>query len=448
MSISPQTAASFPIAPDVVPPMDSTFCPASLAMRWHRQQVAAAEEAPGELVLAVERQDGAVSRRRIRLLPSDHRFSSLNDRIADRELKFLLWARGGFRVTINGPGPLCARLIETYQAGGARDFDRDIVQKVYDRGLTIVEVENVSDLPGAREAATPVGGHLDGCRIGFDLGASDYKLAAVRDGEPVFSTEIPWDPVPQSDPGYHYQRISEGLRQAAEHLPRVDAIGGSAAGIYIENQPRVASLFRGIPESRFGEVRTLFERLQGDWGVPLVVVNDGDVTALAGALSLGKNNLLGIAMGSSEAAGFIDARGRITGCLNELAFAPVDFSLTAPEDEWSGDTGVGAQYFSQQAVGRLAAGAGFAFPASMPLPEQLKRVQTAAEKGDERAEKLFATIGTYLGYALPHYREIFRLFSKRTDAAIPSVHGSRLVDQRVDRVTVEGRSWLLIAPET
>ncbi|MCP4404717.1 MAG: ROK family protein, partial [bacterium] len=248
----------------------------------------------------------------------------------------------------------------------------------------------------------------DGCRIGFDLGASDYKLAAVIDGEAVFSTEIRWDPVPQSDPQYHYSKIAEGLRAAASKMPRVDAIGGSSAGIYIDNEVKVASLFRSIPSDKFAEVITpMFHKLQKEWDVPLVVINDGDVTALAGAMSLKKHAMLGIAMGSSEAVGYLNPQGRIMGYLNELAFGPVDFNPNAATEEWSGDIGVGALYFSQQAVNKLAPAAGLSFPDDMLLPERLKILQGKADDGDAATLQIFETIGVYLGYSLPHYAEYY-----------------------------------------
>ncbi len=49
--------------------------------------------------------------------------------------------------------------------------------------------------------------------------------------------------------------------------------------------------------------------------MPLEVANDGDVTALAGAMSLQTNGLLGIAMGSSQAAGYLNPQGGMTGWL-------------------------------------------------------------------------------------------------------------------------------------
>ena len=90
----------------------------------------------------------------------------------------------------------------------------------------------------------------------------------------------------------------------------------------------------------------------------------------------------------------------MTGWLNELAFAPVDYHPQAAADEWSGDHGVGAQYFSQQAVNRLLPAAGITVPADQGLPERLKTVQDLMAQDDPRAAKLFETLGVYLGYAI------------------------------------------------
>jgi predicted NBD/HSP70 family sugar kinase len=259
------------------------------------------------------------------------------------------------------------------------------------------------------ETAAPLGRHLDGCRIGFDLGASDRKCAAVIDGKVVFSEEVGWQPAVQTDPQYHFDGIHDSLWRAAAHLPRVDAIGGSAAGVYVNNEVRVGSLYRGVPRDLFdSRVRRLFFELQAKWGgVPFEVVNDGEVTALAGSMALHDNAVLGIAMGSSLAAGYVTPQGNITPWLNELAFVPVDYREDAPADEWSGDRGVGVQYFSQQAVGRLLAPAGIGLPVDMPLPVKLEQVQSLMAAGDERARKIYQTIGVYFGYTIATYSDFY-----------------------------------------
>jgi predicted NBD/HSP70 family sugar kinase len=254
-----------------------------------------------------------------------------------------------------------------------------------------------------------LGRHLRGCRIGFDLGASDRKVAAVIDGKVIFSEETVWDPRPQTDPQWHFDQIMASLKSAASHLPRVDAIGGSSAGVIVNNRIMVASLFRGVPEPLFqSRVRTLFPELRKAWkDIPFEVVNDGEVTALAGSMALNENGVLGIAMGSSEAAGYVTAEGRLTQWLNELAFAPVDYGARAPIDEWSGDVGCGVQYFSQQAVGRLIPEAGLEMTPGLPLPERLVQVQKHMTQGDERAARIYQTIGVYLGYAVAQYAEFY-----------------------------------------
>jgi predicted NBD/HSP70 family sugar kinase len=227
------------------------------------------------------------------------------------------------------------------------------------------------------------------------------------DGEAIFTEETPWDPKSQPNPEYHYHHISAALHRAAAHLSRVDAIGGSSAGVIVDNEIRVASLLRAIPKKDFPKAAAIFKRIQKEWNVPVVVMNDGDVTALAGALSLRKKGMLGIAMGSSEAAGFMDKQGRILGWLNELAFAPVDYNPNAAADEWSGDKGVGALYFSQQAVNKLLPAAKISLPEKMGLPERLKEVQALMAKGDARAAKIYETIGVYLGYSIAHYADFY-----------------------------------------
>jgi predicted NBD/HSP70 family sugar kinase len=230
------------------------------------------------------------------------------------------------------------------------------------------------------------------------------------DGNAIFSEEIVWEPRKQTDPRYHYGKIVDALKLAASKMPRVDAIGGSSAGVYVANRPMIASLFRGIPEDRFEEIRTMFLRIRREMGnIPLEVINDGEVTALAGSMSLEDDSILGVAMGSSEAAGYVTPEGNITDWLNELAFAPVDYQPDAPADEWSGDRGVGALYFSQQCVFRLAPRAGIAVPQGVTDAEKLKAVQVELEAGHAGAIDIWRSMGVYLGYGIAHYADFYAL---------------------------------------
>lgn len=280
-------------------------------------------------------------------------------------------------------------------------------EDVYENSFTIIFCKSEDEIPQANETSQRLGRHMEGCRVGFDLGASDRKVSAVIDGEVVYSEETIWEPRKQTDPNYHYNEIMTAIKTAASKMPRLDAVGGSAAGVYVNNRAMIASLFRGVPKERFGEVHELFNRMSQELGVPLVVVNDGEVTALAGSMSIGDNAVLGIAMGSSEAGGYVTPSGNITDWLNELAFAPVDYNPNAPVEEWSGDRGVGANYFSQQCVFRLAPKAGIKIPENITDAEKLKLIQEELEKGNPEVVKIWQTMGVYLGYTLAHYSDFY-----------------------------------------
>lgn len=357
------------------------------------------------------RGEGIGYRTTLRLLPDAPEHRALNAFRLERLVKTLLWMVGGYDIRIDGAAELVPLLAETYSAKGERAFDNEIIgQKVYGRDLVFTAAA-LAGTPAPSLQTDALGGHLQGNRIGFDLGGSDRKCAALIEGEVVFSEEIPWNPYFEADPQYHIDGIRDSLQRAAAHLPHVDAIGGSAAGIYVNNEPRIASLFRGVSDADFkAHVSPIFANLRAEWGnVPFAVANDGDVTALAGAAMLKDNAVLGISMGTSLAVGYVDPQGRITGWLNELAFSPVDFREGGPLDEWSGDAGCGVQYFSQQGVQRLSALAGFNFDASLPAPELLVRVQEKMKEGDQRALRLFTAIGTALGYTLALYSEFYSI---------------------------------------
>jgi len=394
------------VRPKIVPPLHPELVPAVLWNRAYRA-AAAADGRSVPLVIGLERADGSISRYQTIVFPSGHPLFEAGLRHAERLVKSLLWMWGGYRVIVGGPAPVGELIRRAYSRRGERAFDADLMSTAYDKRFSVAATA-AEEVPPALEKTRPLGRHLDGCRIGFDLGASDRKVSAVVEGEAVFSEEVPWDPRSQSNPLYHFHQVMSGLHQAASHLPRVDAIGGSAAGIYIDNQAMVASLFRGIPRAEFRKkIKPMFLRMRKQWKVPFEVVNDGEVTALAGSMSLNANRVLGIALGSSQAGGYVNDKGNITGWLNELAFVPVDLDPAAPVDEWSGDAGCGVQYFSQQAVFRLAGKAGIKLADDLAAVDKLKAVQELSHSGDERARRIFETIGCYLGYGIGHYADYY-----------------------------------------
>ncbi len=392
--------------PAIEAPLDPGHRPAVLANRAFRTAAAASAQ-PTILRIGLQRPGGAISTYETVVFAEDDSHAAANLPYVERLVKFLLWQRGAATLLIGGPPSIGEHIADVYSPTGARHFDVDFMSRVYETPFT-VQVVAPHDVPASDEPTVPLGRHLEGNRIGFDLGASDYKLSAVIDGEVVYADEFPWLPRDQAELAYHYDHITSGLRKAAEHLPQVDAIGGSSAGVWIDDRVRAASLFRGLPRDVFDtQAKELFVRIRDEWKVPLNVVNDGEVTALAGSMSLGANAVLGIAMGSSEAAGYVTSDGTITRWLNELAFAPIDYQPDAPADEWSGDHGCGVQYFCQTGVIRLAQHAGVALDPSLTPAQKLKAVQDLMAARDARIPPIYETIGIWLGYALAHYADFY-----------------------------------------
>ena len=356
--------------------------------------------------IAVERADGQMSTHHTFIHGTEEMFEA-DCYYIERLVKTILWMKGGFRIYVAGDKAVYEYLTKVYNAGGQQEFDWDYMANVFEHPFEVLFVDQV---PEAKDAPKQVGGHLDGCRIGFDAGGSDRKVSAVVDGETVYSEEVVWFPKINSNPDYHYDGIVAAFKSAAEHMPRVDAVGISSAGVYINDRTMSASLFLQVPKDLYEEkVKDIYIRAVKDTfgDVPYAVYNDGDVSALAGAMSLEDNGVLGIAMGTSEAVGYVDKEGRITGWLNELAFVPVDAHPDAMRDEWSGDIGCGVKYFSQDSVIKLAPRAGIELDESLSPAEKLKVVQGLMAEDDERAAKIYTTIGSYLAHSLAYYFDLY-----------------------------------------
>lgn len=401
------TIAGIEINPRFTPKHDPEFAAASLFERAYLELAAKLGSEP--LVLSLERTGGSISRFETVVIPPSAGYLEATLLRVERIVKFLLWQRGGHTLYCGGPAVIGESLAKQYSPSGERAFDYDFMTGVYEQPFAIKSC-TAAEAPETKETGIALGRHLEGCRVGFDLGASDRKASAVINGEAVFSEEVVWDPRNATDPDYHYQGVMDSIRRAASHLPRLDAVGGSAAGVYINNRPRVASLYRGVPKDQFeAKIAPMFERMGQELGVPFEVVNDGEVTALAGSMSLGENPVLGLAFGSSLAAGYVNREGNITGWLNELAFVPVDYRPGAPKDEWSGDGGCGVQYFNQVGSNRISTAAGITYAEGQPLPERLVELQKLMAAGNEIAAEVYDTIGVMLGYAIAHYANFYDL---------------------------------------
>lgn len=433
-SINKSNLGKDSMLPKIIPPLDRSFSPASL---YNAAFTEAARQsgAAVPLVFSLERESGYVSVFRTVIFPENTGHDEENLFYAERLVKTLLWIYGGWRITIGGPSSIGGYIKSLYKDGGMRGFDANFMSRVYEKPFT-VETTDYDKIPCPVEGAKPAGRHFEGCRIGFDAGGSDRKVSAVIDGKAVYSEEVIWHPKLQSDPKYHHEEILAAMKSAAARMPHVDAIGVSSAGIYINNRIMAASLFLKVPEKVFDrEVKDMFLEVAKEMGnVPLQVANDGDVTALAGAMDLDDTEVLGIAMGTSQAAGYVDRNGYITGWLNELAFVPIDYCTNGPIDEWSGDTGCGVKYFSQDAVIRLAPTAGIGLDESLSPAEKLKAIQDLLRAGDGRVKPIYETIGVYLGYAIGCYSSYYDIKHVLILGRVTSGEGGAIILNKAQEV--------------
>ena len=406
-----------------LPVLDEDFIPFGVWLDAYEQGA----EKP--LSIALERDRGQITVRHTKIHGTPE-LAEADYRFVERYVKFLLWSIGGFRIWICGDSALAQRLQKAYTLEGERRFDVQFMQDVYEVPFEVIDCAPES-FPQANEAAISIGGHMNGCRIGFDAGGSDRKVSAVIDGKTVYSEEVVWHPKTESDPQYHFDGIVSAFRTAASKMPRVDGIGVSSAGVFIGNSPMVSSLFIKVPREKRELVKTIYDRAALEIGnVPIVVANDGDVTALAGAMGMECGSVMGMAMGTSEAVGYVDADGNVLGWLNELAFAPVDLFEGAMADEWSTDLGVGCKYFSQDAVAKLAPAAGIALSEHLTPAEKLREVQKLAEGGNPYALAIFNSIGIYLAHTLSLYEMFYDIRNLLVLGRVASgVGGERIVSE-------------------
>lgn len=329
----------------------------------------------------------------------------------NRYIKAMLWIYGGSKLYTDLPADIIAELQKDFSSEGKQSFDADfIVEGIFGKKFEIIFCET-AQLPAAQTESKSMGGHAGGQRLGFDLGGSDKKIAAISNEEVLYTESIIWDPYPQTDLNWHRAEFKQLLKLGAEKLEKVEAVGGSVPGIVMDDKVKVGSLFRGLSGQDRSDSCDVFGQTVAEFfgAVPFSLANDGDVTALAGAMILKKKNLLGIAMGTSEAAGYANPSGSINSWFSELAFVPVDMGPDRSQDEWSKDWGTGVEYFSQQAVIRLAKKVGIHLDENLSKPKKLVEVQKALADGHEGAEKIFQTIGSYLAHTLPWYHRFYQM---------------------------------------
>ncbi|MDR2090332.1 MAG: ROK family protein [Clostridiales bacterium] len=365
----------------------------------------------------------------------------------EKLIKSLLWTVGGHKVYIHAPAKLFSRMEKTFSAKGKRAFDVKFMEKIYEKPFK-TEYRTIETMPEQKEKNMTIGGNYNGCRIGFDAGGSDRKVAAAINGNVVYSDETVWHPKLNSDWKYHRDGILDSIKKAAEYLPRVDCIGVSSAGVYVDNRAMAASLFIKVPDDDFDKhIKNIYIDIAKEFKTKLEVANDGDVAALAGALESNRGRVLGIAMGTSQAAGYIDAAGNIKGWLNELAFVPVDMQKESAEDEWSGDKGCGVKYFSQDSVIRLAETAGIKLDKKLSPHDKLKFIQNLYNS-NPLIEKIFEDIGVYFGYSILWYSLFYDIESVLLLGRVSGgIGGNALKTKAEELLKSKGSNIKIILPD-
>merc|ERR1719321_2336879 len=242
-----------------------------------------------------------------------------------------------------------------------------------------VELVEAKDLPEQKDTPQACGKEANGCRLAFDLGKSDIKTVAIKDGEVLDSMETEWD-VTNTDPQYHYDAIVAAMKGTIERAKEkgfgeIQAVGGSATGtVSGANEATWCDIFPNVPPDVYKEkVVDIFKRIAKDVAgdVPLKVINDGEVTALAAVQKLGgKGNVMGISMGSSEGGGYANADGNLVGWINELCYIRLDMNPEAPTEPWSkgAHTGLSHMYLGQRGATKLASKGGVKVPDNMKYP--------------------------------------------------------------------------------
>ena len=146
------------------------------------------------VAVAWEREDGKVYRYDLPIPQRlDPQAAKKVSHVVDRIAKFIVWSAGGWKLYLSGPDAVVQPVAKAYTKKGARKFDYEFFSDLYGRPVETV-VLPLKKMPAQKETLTKVKTVADGCRIGFDLGASDFKISALNKGKVVFSKEFPWDP--------------------------------------------------------------------------------------------------------------------------------------------------------------------------------------------------------------------------------------------------------------
>jgi len=348
-----------------------------------------------------------------------------------------IWQRSASELLLCGPPGICQALKTAYAKGGQYEFEATSMPNVNgtpEKSFQVKIVSSAAELPAEKDTPQVCGKDANGNRLAFDLGKSDIKTVAIKDGQVLDSAETEWD-VTNVDPQYHFDAIVAAMRKTianaqAKGFGTIQAVGGSATGtVSGNNEATWCDIFPNVPPDVYkAKVVDIFKRIAkevaGD--VPLKVINDGEVTALAAVQKIKAGNVMGISMGSSEGGGYANKDGNLMGWINELCYIRLDLNPEAPTDPWTKGShrGMSHMYLGQRGATKLAAKAGVQVPANYVYPHPdmctikhedhaqcLKLIQKAmADPAQEpQVRKLYETVVVYLGYGLAQYTEFYAI---------------------------------------
>jgi len=343
-----------------------------------------------------------------------------------------IWRCGATALQLAGPAKICELLKANFSKGGTYEFEAATMPKCNGTADVVFEVTIVGagDLPENKDTPQECGKDANGCRLAFDLGKSDIKTVCIKDGEVLDSAETEWD-VTNPDPDYHFDAIVDAMRKCVERAKakgfgEIQAVGGSATGtVSPNNEATWCDIFPNVPPDVYkAKVVDIFKRIvkevAGD--VPMKVINDGEVTALAAVQKIKKGNVMGISMGSSEGGGYTNADGNLMGWINELCYIKLDMNPKAPKEPWTNcHTGLSHMYLGQRGATKNAhkicevpENYKYPHPDMCTIKHEdhaqcLKLVQKAMVENPEKASDLYRTCGVYLGYGLAQYCEHYKI---------------------------------------
>jgi len=419
--------------PKVPAPLDPNFSPVVLAKRQYMKAIEGCTAFVDTLSWAMPRCDGC-GRQSIPVFPEGHEDIDASIYMAGVWIQEMMWQRSASELQLAGPKTICNALCAAFSKGGMYEYEVEAMPKVcgtVDAPFKVSIVDEAS-MPENKDTPQICGKNANGCRLAFDLGKSDIKVVAVHDNEVKYSKETEWD-VTNPDPEYHYKAIMDAMKFGKEALPRIDAIGGSATGtVGPGNEATWCDIFPNVPPDVYkAKVVDIFNRIGKDIAgrddVPIKVINDGEVTALAAVQKLGgKGKVLGISMGSSEGGGYANEDGNLMGWINELCYIRLDLNPMAPSDPWTKGchSGISHMYLGQRGATKLAAAGGVELPEEQtyPHPEMctirhenhaqcLKAIQKAMTDPakEPRCRLIYETCGVYLGYGIAQYTEFYKI---------------------------------------